>query len=600
MKRFTWLSICLMLIVGSSLFFLRLDLSQAQFFDDPLTAIAAETAPIIDGMADDATWDQATPLLSEVAEGKIGKVDVTLRAAYDADNVYFLLEWSDETESREDPEAGDRLALMWQITPINGFDIVGCNQACHSGFPSGMWLEDESERADLWLWQASNPEASGHMDDRYIGLSDGEDWRFVDSGDFANGSRANITAVGVWADGMWTLEISRPLDTGENANGNDGAPVDVLFVPGEPYFFGLAVMDDTMSDHSVADFSLGFIMEGGDGAVAGDEEAATEDAEPVESTTLEASIVEKDAHSDAVFAHYVTDAPVLDGVYDDTMWETTDLSRISVSHGPDHRINVTMQAVYDDSNIYMVFQWADETEDVNRRGWVYQDDSWQSSDREDRLAILWQITGIAEFETLGCGAACHSGEPPTGMWLDNPGEYGDLWNWKASRTNPVGFVDDGWMGRYSGHDDGGRYSDPGTSAYARNINEAGDAPGFIWTDPNSASGILLNTNSVPISDSMTFAEEDALPGYILREPDDSRADIHAVGVWVDGKWTLEISRALDTGDHSLLSGTDVPIDITFLPGATYLFSIVAMDNTDVDHAEKDEEIGITFTLVVKE
>jgi len=50
---------------------------------------------------------------------------------------------------------------------------------------------------------------------------------------------------------MWTVEVQRALDTGANAT-KDSAKVDQVFTPGGTYRFGLAIMDDTGSNHSVA------------------------------------------------------------------------------------------------------------------------------------------------------------------------------------------------------------------------------------------------------------------------------------------------------------------------------------------------------------
>jgi hypothetical protein len=43
------------------------------------------------------------------------------------------------------------------------------------------------------------------------------------------GSRADVKAYGLWANGMWTVEIQRTLDTGANAI-KDGDKVDQVFV----------------------------------------------------------------------------------------------------------------------------------------------------------------------------------------------------------------------------------------------------------------------------------------------------------------------------------------------------------------------------------
>jgi hypothetical protein len=49
-----------------------------------------------------------------------------------------------------------------------------------------------------------------------------------------------------------------------------------------------------------------------------------------------------------------------------------------------------------------------------------------------------------------------------------------------------------------------------------------------------------------------------IPGYILTPLTGSRGDISATGTWADGKWTVVLMRALDTGnewDVALTPGT---------------------------------------------
>lgn len=595
MKKLLWSIVLITIVLGVFLFLFRVEPTVAQFFDPPLTAIQTDSPPTIDGIADDTGWEQAEAIVSEVKDGSIGKVDVTLRSVYDAENIYFLIKWPDATESIDNTEAGDRLAIIWQVSEISGFEITGCNQACHSGFPLGMWLEEEGQGADFWIWEAANTNPLGHMDDRYLGYSLGEDWRFADAGDLESGSRADITAQAIWADGIWTLEISRALNTGEHAIGDDGTPVDVSFEVGQPYYFGLAVMDDANVEHSVADFALGFIMEGDAGATG--EETSETINQPTQPT-------DREVHYDEVVVNRVDTPPELDGISNDTVWAENDVSVINVNGGAIRRVDVTIQAVYDDQNLYMVLQWADDTESVDRRLWTYTRDGWEHESKEDRFSILWQITDIDGFETIGCNIACHSDDPPIGMWFNNPGEYGDLWNWKASRTNPMGFIDDAWMGPYSGHPDGGRYVDPGISSYARNEVPSGDAPAFVWRDINARTNppaidatenFLLDVDVVPITELMAFSVGDTVPGYILRQPSGSRADIQARGIWLDGTWTVELVRPLDTGENAILADGTTPVDITFAPGETYYFSLVVMDNTDQDHST--EEIGIAFRIM---
>jgi hypothetical protein len=56
-------------------------------------------------------------------------------------------------------------------------------------------------------------------------------------------SNADIKAHGAWKDGVWTLEMSRALDTKENAVKGD-KKIDVIFDPAKTYHFGISVFDN--------------------------------------------------------------------------------------------------------------------------------------------------------------------------------------------------------------------------------------------------------------------------------------------------------------------------------------------------------------------
>jgi hypothetical protein len=75
-------------------------------------------APALDGSLD-AAWQAAEPLTVKVVGGKNlpgGSTDVTLRAVYTPDNVYFMMQYKDPTNSvpRE----------PWQKQPDGSWKIV--------------------------------------------------------------------------------------------------------------------------------------------------------------------------------------------------------------------------------------------------------------------------------------------------------------------------------------------------------------------------------------------------------------------------------------------------------------------------------------------
>ncbi len=69
-----------------------------------------------------------------------------------------------------------------------------------------------------------------------------------------NVDRSDVEAYGVWTGGRWTIEISRSLTTPSAGMVLPGVatavPVDVQFVPGQTYYFGVAVFDNAQIEHS--------------------------------------------------------------------------------------------------------------------------------------------------------------------------------------------------------------------------------------------------------------------------------------------------------------------------------------------------------------
>ena len=171
-------------------------------------------APTIDGTVD-ALWENSTKLQFEAVvpdpsgdlfRSYVGNVisSITLRSAYDADNIYFLAEWTDPTESlvREpwyfDPatkkwahESGsptfaadgkiarpafyeDKIAMLWNIDKsVSGWDGGTCFKSCHTGMSQADGYarhrtNGPSERIDMWHWKSvRGGQNFGQFDDQY-------------------------------------------------------------------------------------------------------------------------------------------------------------------------------------------------------------------------------------------------------------------------------------------------------------------------------------------------------------------------------------------------------------------------------------------------
>ena len=181
-----------------------------------LVSVKTTTVPTIDGTID-AMWVNSPKLefSAEVPEvtGDIfrGYVDnvissVTLRSAYDADNIYFLAEWVDPTKSlsrelwyfdpatqkwaqeSELPTFGptgsitrdaffeDQFGMQWNINnSVLGWNNSTCYKSCHTGLPdtdgSGRHFTNSiTEKIDLWHWKAVRGGTNGgfQTDDQRI------------------------------------------------------------------------------------------------------------------------------------------------------------------------------------------------------------------------------------------------------------------------------------------------------------------------------------------------------------------------------------------------------------------------------------------------
>lgn len=200
----------------------------------------------------------------------------------------------------------DKFAFIWNVdNSIAGFNDTGCFVTCHVGEgdkPYGnKYTQTAGEIGDIWHWKSVRTNPVDYVDDQYLDdarwsadnsgagrhsdpreggsyvnnvndegttpafmgpegangpywIVDSEKMEFADTFaagdeipgiivDRATGDRGDLVGKGAYADGVWTLEISRELDT--------GSEVDVQFDNlTEPYFFGVAVFDNAQVRHA--------------------------------------------------------------------------------------------------------------------------------------------------------------------------------------------------------------------------------------------------------------------------------------------------------------------------------------------------------------
>ncbi|MBI4282743.1 MAG: ethylbenzene dehydrogenase [Chloroflexi bacterium] len=162
-----------------------------------LQAVDITVAPVLDGVRE-AIWLQAPPLLVSVGNGANlvgGRTTVELRSLYDSDNVYFIAEWADPTQSlrrmpwqkqadgtwkqltsstthQENQYYEDKFALIWDINIAN-FPTAGCTATCHPGeqaasaYGSKYTLNTDG-LGDIWHWKGVRNGTVGQIDDQYL------------------------------------------------------------------------------------------------------------------------------------------------------------------------------------------------------------------------------------------------------------------------------------------------------------------------------------------------------------------------------------------------------------------------------------------------
>ncbi len=293
--------------------------------------------------------------------------------------------------------------------------------------------------------------------------------------------------------------------------------------------------------------------------------------------------------------------PTLDGLESEGEW-TSD--SITTGRG------VTVKAMIDDTNLYVLATWADSTDSVAKDQWTFDGTSWNASGDEDRIGFIWDIKDAAGNSLNGddgaaCATMCH-----TPIMRTNVGRV-DVWHWKAHRFNPMGFSDDKYWDTCEDCGDGGRHGDGGSGSGDRNRNEEKTAPVYMAaSDPGANVNFLAEDQSVldafdpfgvepgsvdlrvPFDNSAQFAMGAVIPGRRLAMPTGNRASVRSAGKWANGMWTVEFSRPL-AGEVGL---DGKPEDFAVPMGGSVDFTSETFNDV-ADHTRHPFENGSADTAV---
>ncbi len=234
--------------------------------DQTIVSKKVTSGPSIDGVGNDKAWSSAKEYSSH---DPLSKVDFKIKTVYTATHIYFLVSYTDKDESINHKSwVWNKGAEMYKKGPDR--EDALCFKFNMIGKSVDLRLGDDEYMSDLWFWKACRSNPAGYLDDKTQQLSStklpksskvtshsGKTMYLIRKADAGKssykgsvladykgdivpnyttrtpqGSRADVKGKGVWKNGMWTIEISRKLNTGNKD--------DITFVPGKMYQFGLS------------------------------------------------------------------------------------------------------------------------------------------------------------------------------------------------------------------------------------------------------------------------------------------------------------------------------------------------------------------------
>lgn len=236
--------------------------------------------------------------------------------------------------------------------------------------------------------------------------------------------------------------------------------------------------------------------------------------------------------AETISAVRVNEAPHIDGSGNDSVWKSARTFTVKdVRTGED----VTLKAIHTGDMVFFLVQYPDPSEDRLHKPWVW-DKKLEAytigSQREDTFVFKWNMD---------------SEEKELSNFSDDSYTT-DVWYWKAHRTDPVGYADDKMhiLSDSRGKKARELLSKSGKKRYLMRLGDKG--------------------KSAQKKQILTEYKGDVVAQYEAREPEGSRADVKAKGVWQKGTWTVEFGRKLHTGNSD-------DIQFTADSAKSYLFGV---------------------------
>ena len=320
--------------------------------------------------------------------------------------------------------------------------------------------------------------------------------------------------------------------------------------------------------------------------------------------------------------------PALDGAPDDPAWARTravDVRTGRAANYPNGEVTVTLKAVHDGERAYFRFRWPDPERSQKHLPLIKREDGWhvlqsefdindEDDFYEDKFAVLLARSPTLASGTVHLGQDLVSGPhlPITrGLHFTEDGSLVDMWHWKSVRTGGMqpAHMDDNYFGPLMEPQAGVRYTggytqDPKTAGgYTLNwtkllpdrpLGETPVVPRFLPTDAALLERIGSPDLDPAASDqgSWYFRRDEVvdydpaldvypigtiLPGVVVDGAfSGDRGDLLAGAAWRDGYWTLEVSRALDTGSK---------FDLPLTTGEPVYLWVAVFNHTQTRHSQ---------------
>ena len=289
------------------------------------------------------------------------------------------------------------------------------------------------------------------------------------------------------------------------------------------------------------------------------------------------------AASDTVASNRLEDGqvPAIDGIDDGAANWGDKVSNVTLLRGAGNLngINsVQVRSAWDDDFVYFQFRWSETNDSAlgvsvgesdNPKAWVYptggtgNPGKWsQTTQNEDRLMVLFEVTPVTRYVSDGCYVTCHAkdssfndGDNVATIYYHatrGSRERMDVWQWTAGTTNRTGYS----LDRFMDGSQVGVKEDLGTPVlrYNWDFRTVGDdttanRPLYMAAaDPNSNSGYPLWDFQLQRVATSGWNDGATVPFFFNSIPTQSAADLTSAGKFDNGTWTVEMKRKRDTGN----------------------------------------------------